>query len=170
MVLHAGWGVGALFLVWFCAWDKHNACVGGFWASQGWGCQGSIFIVSSHSMFLTFSWWWAVGGSHSGAACQGQPYRRTSKVVWGIQGLVGGGSTEGSRCLEFDLAMSMGLLLFRIFRLLFGCRTRRGNTFLWGRGIPWLVKKNANCNILQYFWLRYLIDWEHQSYLSRCKN
>ena len=49
---------------------------------------------------------------------------------------LGAGSTEGSRCLEFDLGISMGLSIFRILEVLFGALDVGGRYIALGEGDP----------------------------------
>ena len=70
--------------------------------------------------FLYFHGVWQWGELFGCGVPGGSLIREQARFGGAFRVWLVGGSTEGSRCLEFDLGMSMGLLIFRIFGLLFG--------------------------------------------------
>ena len=62
------------------------------------------------------------------------PIEEQAKLCGGFRDWLVGGSTEGSCGLEFDLGMSMGLLIFRIFGLLFWVSDEEGEYIPLGEG------------------------------------
>ena len=67
---------------------------------------------------------------------RGSPIREQARFGGAFRVWLVGGSTEGSRCLEFDLGISMGLSIFRILEVLFGALDVGGRYIALGEGDP----------------------------------